>query len=207
MTVSVTVVDHGAGNISSVLNMLRRLGCDPDVARTPDEVSKATKLILPGVGAFDAAMRKIEDLGLADPIREFAEVGRGVLGICLGMQLLSEGSAEGSVPGLGLVAGRAEKFATDGPELLRLPHMGWNTVQPEAQSRLLGGMAPDARFYFAHSYHVVCRDRSDVAGRTTYGAPFVSVIEKANVWGTQFHPEKSHRHGEQVLSRFLSAID
>jgi glutamine amidotransferase len=197
---SVSVVGYGLGNLGSVLNMLRRIGDDPHTATTPEEIAASERLLLPGIGAFDAGMRLLGDTGLTDSIRDFAASGRPVLGICLGMQLLLDSSEEGVEPGLSLIPGTSVKF--DEASGLRIPHVGWNTVEPTRTDPLVVGLPDESRFYFVHSYHVVPQSPDATLGVTVYGAPFASMIRSGNVMGAQYHPEKSHAFGMQILRNF-----
>lgn len=195
------IIDYGVGNLASISNMFRRVGAQPLISGRPEDIANADKLILPGVGAFDDVMRKYGDSGLADVIeRRVRDDGVPVLGICVGMQMLSEGSAEGQLPGLGWVAGRCERLI-DSPEA-RVPHMGWNRVARAKSSALTDNLSEDARFYFAHSYHVVCRDADDVLMTANHGQEIVSAVQKGNIFGVQFHPEKSHRFGMELFRQF-----
>ena len=203
----VTIVDYGMGNIGSIVNMLKKLGVTPAVASTPGEIEVASRLLLPGVGAFDAGMRHLDERGLTEALSRKAISERvPVLGICLGMQLLTLGSEEGTLPGLGWIEGEARRLATagNGDRPLPLPHMGWNTVEIlRRDDGLFAGMEGEVRFYFVHTFGVACRSPADVASTTTYGDEFVSALQHENVFGTQFHPEKSHRFGMQLLANFI----
>lgn len=200
---SVSVVDYGLGNLGSVTNMLRRIGAEPRLASTPDEVTAADRLLLPGIGAFDSGMRLLADAGLVEPIRDFAVTGRPLLGICLGMQLLLDASEEGTASGLGLIPGVSRRF--DDATGVRVPHVGWNTVEPSRRDPLLDGLPEDSRFYFVHSYHVVPEREADTLATTEYGLPFSSMVRAGNVMGAQYHPEKSHAFGMQILRNFAAA--
>lgn len=203
----IVIVDYDMGNVGSIANMLKRIGFDAVVSRDPDRITSADKLILPGVGAFDTGMTNLDRFGLLPALEEkVVRGGTPVLGICLGMELLVRGSEEGACAGLGWIEGRTVRFRfTDGQGDLNVPHMGWNNVRPVAGAKTLAALTADARFYFVHSYHVVCDRENDVAGWTHYGYEFASVVERGNVMGTQFHPEKSHRFGMQLLTNFASA--
>lgn len=195
------IIDYGVGNLASISNMFRRVGAQSLISGRPEDIANADKLILPGVGAFDDVMRKYGDSGLAEVIeRRVCGDGVPVLGICVGMQMLSEGSEEGQLSGLGWVAGHCERL-TDLPEA-RVPHMGWNRVTRAKSSALTDGLPEDARFYFAHSYHVVCRDVDDVLMTANHGKEIVSAVQKGNIFGVQFHPEKSHRFGMELFRQF-----
>ncbi|GAA3927275.1 imidazole glycerol phosphate synthase subunit HisH [Microbacterium soli] len=197
---SVGVLEYGLGNFGSVMNMLKRLDADPCIVRTPEDVAQSERLLLPGVGAFDRGMLLLETAGLDVAIREFAAGGRPVLGICLGMQLLLDSSEEGASAGLGLVPGRCMRFSEG--RGLRVPHMGWNRVTAKSQDPLFATVPEDNRFYFVHSYHAVPADPSHTLATTNYGDDFVSMVRRDNVIGAQFHPEKSHLFGLEMLRSF-----
>ena len=197
---SVSLVSYGLGNLGSVVNMLKRAGAETRLVSTPDEILASDRVLLPGIGAFDEGMARLRDQGLEAPLREFAASGRPLFGICLGMQLLLDGSEEGDAPGLGLIPGRSVRF--DERPGLRVPHMGWNLVDPTRADPLVDGLPDDSRFYFVHSYRVVPERADDELGTTTYGAPFASMIRRDNVMGAQFHPEKSHAFGMTILRNF-----
>lgn len=198
--VTVSVIDYGLGNLGSVTNMLKRAGVDTRLVSTGEDILLSERILLPGVGAFDEGVGRLHDGGLVEPLKEFAASGRPLLGICLGMQLLLDGSEEGKAAGLGLVPGRSERFReTPG---LRVPHMGWNTVAPTRPDNLFDSLPDDSRFYFVHSYRVVLERAEDELGTTEYGERFVSMLRAGNVMGAQFHPEKSHAFGMTVLRNF-----
>ncbi|WP_460800586.1 imidazole glycerol phosphate synthase subunit HisH [Microbacterium sp. GXF6406] len=197
---SVTVIDFGLGNIGSVVNMFKRIGVQPKVAQSSDEVLSAERILLPGVGAFDRGMERLDSAGLTSSVKTFAESGRPVLGICLGMQLLLDSSEEGTSAGLGLIPGRSIRFAEASG--LRVPHMGWNRISATREDPILADPADDQRFYFVHSYHAVPANPAHQLASTTYGKPFTSMIRDNNVIGAQFHPEKSHKFGMTLLQRF-----
>lgn len=202
----ITIVDYGAGNIGSVENMLRRLGIPAMRCSDADGLGPATHILLPGVGSFDRGMRLLRQRGLDKALTE-AVVGRGVplLGICLGMQLLADRSEEGNETGLGWIPGDVRRFRLDGLRVrLPIPHMGWNAVAPATDSPLARALPADARFYFVHSYHFEPHDAGHVLMRTTYGHEFASAVSRNNVYGVQFHPEKSHRFGMLLLQAFAA---
>ena len=201
---TIAIVDYGVGNLGAIPNMLRRLDAVAEVTSDPRVVRAADKVILPGVGAFDAGMRRIRELDLEEPILARAADGAIVLGLCLGMELLFEGSEEGGEPGLALLPGQVVEFSFAAATSLPIPHMGWNHVRPRGTSPLLSGLGDEPRFYFAHSFHAVPASEGDVIAETTYGYPFASVVGRGNVMGAQFHPEKSHRFGLQLFRNFLS---
>ena len=203
---TIVVVDYGMGNLGSIMNMLKKVGAKAVRSSSASDVDRAGKLILPGVGAFDAGMRSLSDLGLVTVLnRRVIEGKTPILGICLGMQLLARGSEEGELPGLGWLDAEVLKFRFNGirDKGLKVPHMGWNTVEVTGESRLFNNMGPDPRFYFVHSYHVCCNNEENVLARTFHGHEFVSAVKRENIVGVQFHPEKSHKFGMKLLSNFV----
>lgn len=203
----ITIVDYGMGNLGSIANMLRKIGVASRICRGPDQISDAEKLILPGVGAFDAAMMRINEGGLREVLDRKALVERvPVLGICLGMQLLTRGSEEGCIPGLGWIPAETFAFRNRVDSRLKVPHMGWNIVEVKDESLLTRdfGAMVEPRFYFVHSYFVRCDDAAHCVLQTTYGVTFDSGVQSGNVFGVQFHPEKSHRFGMKLLANFAS---
>lgn len=182
--------------------MLKRAGVQTRTVSDPEEVLRSERVLLPGVGAFDEGMARLRIRGFIDPIVEFASTGRPLFGICLGMQLLLDGSEEGETAGLGLVPGRSQRF----PEStgVRVPHMGWNHIQPTRSDPLIEGIFEDSRYYFVHSYRVVPSREEDILAVTEYSGAFASMIRAGNVMGAQFHPEKSHAFGMSILRNFAS---
>ncbi len=202
---TITIIDYGIGNLGSIQNMLKKLGADSIVASDASAIKGATKLILPGVGAFDAGMSQLNASGLRAAL-DVAVLERKlpVAGICLGMQMMTEGSEEGQLPGLGWVPARTTRFVPAAGETLKIPHMGWNVVNKVKGSPVLDFLDSESRFYFVHSYHVRCRDREDALLTTQYGSiTFDAAFELNNILGFQFHPEKSHRFGMALLKGFL----
>jgi len=196
----ITLVDYGAGNVRSVINALERVGEAVTVARTPDDIAAAERLVFPGVGSFGSMMQALEARGFTAPLRTYLAAGRPFLGICLGLQALFEGSEEApGVPGLGILPGFVRRFTGD----LRVPHIGWNGLRAQRPSPLLAGLRGDEPAYFVHSYHVVPRDPSIVLTLTDYGTPFVSSVQRGALVATQFHPEKSGELGLAMLRGFL----
>ena len=199
----ITIVDYGMGNLGSIRNMLKKVGAECEITGDPTRVEAATKLILPGVGAFDAGMSRLREAGLVPVLDELVlERKVPVLGICLGMQLMTQGSEEGVLPGLGWVPAQTVRFAPPSDAGLKVPHMGWNVVHACKPSGLIAGAEAEERFYFVHSFHVRCRDREDVLLRANYGGDLDAAFEVGNIMGVQFHPEKSHKFGLRLLRNF-----
>lgn len=184
------------------MNMLKRVDGDGRLVTTAAEILNSERLLLPGIGAFDTGMRLLDERGLTPAIKEFAASGKPLLGICLGMQLLLDSSEEGVAPGLGLIEGKSERFATNPG--LRVPHMGWNVVSPVRADSLVEGLGEDSRFYFVHSYKVVPSDPHHILATTRYGDTFASMVRARNVMGAQYHPEKSHAFGMRILRNFAT---
>jgi glutamine amidotransferase len=205
----ITIVDYGVGNLNSVANMIRRAGADVHFARTPAEVANAERLVLPGVGAFDTCRRSIDNIsGLEMAIRSAVASNVPLLGICVGMQLLATSSEEGSLAGLDIVPGRVRRFNLQDVDVyrsLRVPHMGWCSVEPKGPSTLfIGDLSKLNRFYFVHSYYFECTHAYDVAGIARHGIEFTAAVEHGRVYGVQFHPEKSHRFGLALFRNFAT---
>jgi glutamine amidotransferase len=200
----IAIVDYDMGNVASVANMLKRIGADaPVLTRDPSTLAKAERIILPGVGAFDKGMRNLSDFGLREVLDDAALVRRvPILGICLGMQLLTESSEEGSEQGLGWIKGTTVRFRFPPESGLKVPHMGWNYVTTPRANPLIRS-DQRSRFYFVHGYYVSCSYESDVIGTARYGDDFACAVNRENIYGVQFHPEKSHRFGMELLEAFL----
>jgi glutamine amidotransferase len=199
----VSVLNYGIGNTGSILNMLRKLRIDAEVVSNPQQVSGAQRLVLPGIGAFDACMEALAGADLTHAVLEFASSGRALLGICVGMQMLTLGSEEGQMPGLGVIKARTRRFVPGSG--LPIPHMGWDDVRWQQPGHPLAqGLTDESRFYFVHSYCVVCEDPVNSLGVCTYGEEFSAAISNGAVAGVQFHPEKSHRFGLQLLRNFAT---
>lgn len=201
----IAIVDIGVGNLGAIRNMLRKVGANASITKAADEIRAADKIILPGVGAFDVGMAALAASGLIDLLTDQAMVAKKpVLGICLGAQMLGRSSEEGSLPGLGWIDMAVVRFPRE--SRLRVPHMGWSTVTPavtDGQSHpLFAGNDTAPRFYFVHSYYMAPADPGDAAATCDYGRPFAAAVAHANIWGVQFHPEKSHRFGAALLRNF-----
>lgn len=207
MTLRVTVVDYGMGNLWSVASAFTFLGVDCRITDRPDEVARADLLVLPGVGSFRSAMAALRNSGLADSLHEAVRNRqRKILGICLGMQLLGEASTEdGETPGLGFIPRRVERFAPADLAGLKVPHVGFNRVVAPRGSRLFCGLEPAADFYFVHSYRMLPEDLPGQAAICRYGVDFLAAYEDGTVLAVQFHPEKSQTNGLRLLSNFLAA--
>lgn len=198
------VIDYGLGNVQAFLTLYKRLGVDAMPARTAEDLASARKLILPGVGAFDHAIELLGQSGMRPTLERLVQEEKvPVLGICVGMQILASASDEGGLPGLGWVPGRVRAFQGHPKSAeLPLPHMGWNDVLPSESSALFAGLQSDARFYFLHSYYFECDDPSHASATAGYGLDFNCAVSAGHVHGVQFHPEKSHRFGAQLLKNF-----
>jgi glutamine amidotransferase len=203
----ISIVNYGLGNISAFVNVYKRLNIETTVATSADDLAQAQRIILPGVGAFDHAMDVLDASGMREMLDHRVTVDKTpVLGVCVGMQIMAESSEEGVRPGLGWIPGSVKRIAAGGGNRpLQLPHMGWNDVIPSPNEPLFGGLTSGARFYFLHSFFFDCVDPLHVAAETTYGSNFTCAVRNGNVGGVQFHPEKSHRFGVQLLKNFATA--
>lgn len=203
----IAIIDYGMGNVASIKNMFRKIGENALIVSSLRGRDGLTGIVLPGVGAFDNAMEKLSQLGLIEDLNDFVLTRKTpFLGVCLGMQLLFESSEEGRLPGLGFIRGEVKRFSGKNfaDKKLKIPHMGWNSINSCGDAWLSCGTDEEQRFYFAHSYHVVCADDADVAATCCYGYDFTCAIQRGNILATQFHPEKSHRFGLDVFNRFVS---
>jgi glutamine amidotransferase len=200
----IAIIDYGLGNVRAFANVYKKLNIPALTAKCADDLKSASKLILPGVGAFDHTMQMLEKSSMRPLLEEMVRYKNvPILGICVGMQMLANSSEEGSLHGLGWIEGKVKKF---NPSLLKesfcVPHMGWNTVNIVKKNALQEKLDVNARFYFLHSYYFECQNREDIIAETDYGGKFASAVNYRNVYGVQFHPEKSHYWGTQLLENF-----
>ena len=198
------IVDYNMGNLASVINAFEIVGADIAVESDPTKLKNYDKLILPGVGAFGDAMEHLKENGMDKAVKEYASSGKPLLGICLGMQLLFESSEEfGTSEGLGLIEGKVVAFdESKFDHKLKVPHMGWNELFVQNDTKLFNGLERDFYLYFVHSFHAICDDQYAI-GKTYYGYEFVSAVNKNNIYGIQPHPEKSHENGLKIIENFV----
>ncbi|OUQ27974.1 imidazole glycerol phosphate synthase subunit HisH [Lachnoclostridium sp. An131] len=203
----IAVINYGMGNTGSIVNMLHKIGEEAMVTDRADDLEEASKIILPGVGAFDHGIENLYEKDLVSAIRKVtAEKGTPFLGICLGMQLLGNGSEEGNAQGLGLIPFKSVRFGFNEGSGLKIPHMGWDVVKFEMEDKILEGLEGIQRYYFVHSYHAVCENPQNVLMTCDYGYQFAAAVKKNNIYGFQFHPEKSHKFGMKLLENFVRRI-
>lgn len=201
----IIIIDYGMGNLRSVQKKLIRVGASVEISSDPQSISMANKLILPGVGHFANGVKKLHEYKIWDALNEAVLVNKTpILGICLGLQLMAKHSEEGNVSGLGWFDADIIKFKVQDRLKYKVPHMGWNNALGNKQSNLFNGISEEAMFYFVHSYHIKCNCVSDILTTTEYEYSFTSSIQKENIYGTQFHPEKSHDWGELLFKNFAN---
>lgn len=200
----IAIIDYGLGNVKAFANVYKRLNIPAIIAKHAEELKNATKVILPGVGAFDHAMKMLEKSAMKPVLDEMAlQNNVPVLGVCVGMQMLARSSEEGKLPGLGWIDGEVIGFKSSAAKYsIRVPHMGWNSIKPTRLNGLLQGLEVESRFYFLHSYYMRCSKSEDVFAITEYGAEFACAVSHGNIYGVQFHPEKSHQWGIKLLENF-----
>lgn len=197
----ISIIDYNAGNLRSVQKALEKCGANTEVTSNPDDLLHADKVVFPGVGAFGKAMESVNSFGFCDPIHDFIAAGKPFLGICLGLQLMFDSSEESpGVQGLSILRGTVQRFSHD----LKAPHLGWNELKQVRKSPLWQGVADDGYFYFAHTFFIAPEDESVIVGATEYGGAVPVAIKSGNVFGLQFHPEKSQAVGLQVLANFVN---
>ena len=201
----ITIVDYGLGNLLAFANVYKSLNRPVSIAASASDLKGASKIILPGVGAFDYAINLLNQSGMRDTLDKMVLHDHvPVLGVCVGMQIMGSASEEGNQPGLKWIDGQVKKFdASALPHSIRLPHMGWNDVQPVMKNQLFEGLEQNARFYFLHSYYFSCIKNENILAVSNYGRSFSCAIHSDNIYGIQFHPEKSHHFGTQLLKNFL----
>lgn len=200
----IAIVDYQAGNIGSIRNMLKKIGYDSLITSSIAEIEAADHIIVPGVGSFDYGMQKLRDFNLVDVLNRKKESGTPILGICLGAQLMCNRSEEGILPGLGWIPGEVKRFpGSEGGKKYTVPHMGWDIVQQTKSSKLFEEVEQPARFYFVHSYYIQCQQPEAVLTQNRYSTTYHSAFELDNVMGVQYHPEKSHKFGKQLLKNFI----
>jgi glutamine amidotransferase len=201
----ITIVNYGLGNLSSIANMIKRVGGEAEICNDPTKINKASKIILPGVGAFDHGMEGLQAGGWIKELNDAVlQKNIPVLGICLGMQLMCKSSEEGQLPGLGWIDATVNHFNIPPSSDLKVPHMGWNTIAPKKDNLLVAKEEKEQRFYFVHSYHVTCNDTGDILFTTQHGEEVVAAFTRKNIYGVQFHPEKSHRFGMALMQNFIN---
>lgn len=200
----ITIIDYGVGNIKAFVNVYKRINVPTIIAKTAQDLEGAKKLILPGVGHFDHAMSELIKSGMRDKLDELVLVKKlPIIGVCVGMQMMGNSSEEGKLEGLGWIDASVKKIdVTKIKQVTRLPHMGWNDVQPVIHHPLFEGLEKEALFYFLHSYYFECDHNADVLATSEYGGEFTCAAHHENVYGIQFHPEKSHHYGETLLNNF-----
>lgn len=202
----ITIIDYGLGNIKAFANVYERLNVSTKIAHNAHDLVDASKIILPGVGSFDHAMNLLNDSGMREQLDKLVcENNIPVMGICLGMQLMAKSSEEGCLPGLGWIDGEVKLFDSSKINFkTQYPHMGWNTIKHDKDNSVLNSLEDGTRFYFLHSYYFLCHNPEDILTTTNYGINYASSINKNNIYGFQFHPEKSHSNGVQLLKNFAS---
>jgi glutamine amidotransferase len=202
----ITVIDYGTGNLGSIVNIGKKAGGKFRISSDPAVIHDSEKLILPGVGSFDRGMQNLQERGLVELLtKEVMIHKKPILGICLGVQLFMRRSDEGELPGLGWIPGETVCFnMPPGASGYPIPHMGWNGIIPAKDDPLLHNLPPSPRFYFVHSFHLKCDETNHVLAWADYGLRFACVVQNENIWGTQFHPEKSHKYGLQLMKNFIA---
>jgi len=200
----IVIIDYKTGNLGSILNMFKKIGAEAIASSDISDIERADKIILPGVGSFDNGMNNLKEMDLIPVLNEKVLVKKTpILGICLGMQLFSQKSEEGKLAGLDWIDAETIKFNGENTKF-KIPHMGWNTINVKKEGPLLINMCQEARFYFVHSYHLICKNQENIIANTNYIYEFPSIIQKENIFGVQFHPEKSHKFGIKLFNNFVN---
>ncbi|MFK8060282.1 MAG: imidazole glycerol phosphate synthase subunit HisH [Polaribacter sp.] len=203
----IVIIDYGMGNLGSVYKSFKRVHNEVIISSSKKDIESAEKLVLPGVGHFSNGMKRLKELDLIDLLQDrVIDKRTPILGICLGMQLFSKFSNEGNVKGLSWFDAEVVNFNVKDKLRFKVPHMGWNSIKIEKENQLLHGISQSELFYFVHSYHIKCDDKNDILGTTNYSYDFTSIIQKNNIYGTQFHPEKSHGKGLKLIKNFVQKI-
>jgi glutamine amidotransferase len=201
----ITIVDYGAGNIGSIVNMISRMGGESKVTSLASDLIASKKIILPGVGSFDFGMKKLNESGFIETLEQKVLIDKvPILGICLGAQMMCKNSEEGNLKGLGWFDANVKKFNFKNHNELRIPHMGWNYIENKKDNLITEGLSVKSKFYFVHSYYISSNNQSEILLETNYGLPFVSALQKENIYAVQFHPEKSHKFGMQLFKNFIT---
>jgi len=199
----ITIIDYNMGNFAAIKNMLKKLGHDAIVTSDAEVLRESSKIILPGVGSFDYGMENLDKLGLIEVLyQKVIKEKTPILGVCLGMQLLTKSSEEGLKPGLGYIDAKTVKFKFNETSNFKIPNMGWNSIKLYQRNSILDSEYESQRFYFVHSYYISCNEKKDILASSIYGIEFVSAFQHENILGVQFHPEKSHKYGLEVLDKF-----
>lgn len=203
----IAIIDYGLGNLGSIYNMLKKIGCEDVIyATTTEDVTRADKYILPGVGAFDTGMQMLNVSGMRNELdKQVLGNKKPILGICLGMQMLGRKSAEGTEEGLGYISFECKRFDVEARGL-KVPHMGWDYVEIKKDIPIVRNPKEELRFYFVHSYYAKCEDDTDILMTCDYGLEFAAAVNKENIYGMQFHPEKSHGYGKWLLKNFVEEV-
>jgi glutamine amidotransferase len=204
----IVIIDYGVGNLGSIANMFKKIGVVATISSDPTVIAQADKLVLPGVGAFDNGMQNLHNRNLVEILNQrVLDAGVPILGLCIGMQLFAQRSEEGQLPGLGWLEAEVVRFKFEGScATLKIPHMGWNIIFPDQAHPIVYNLESNARFYFVHSYHLVCKQTQNVIARVKYGYDFAAIVGRDNILGAQFHPEKSHKFGMQLFRNFVERV-
>lgn len=198
------IIDYGVGNLGSISNILTKIGANPICLQDPNTNEEIETLILPGVGSFDHCIKKLKDNGFVELLENFKKTGKPIIGICVGAQMMCSSSEEGTQKGLNWFKAKVIKFNFNDNSNLRIPHMGWNQIEILRNHKIIDNIDSLNRFYFLHSYYINLYDQNEVVANTYYGKSFNSIIQKENIIGIQFHPEKSHKYGIKLFENIIS---